>query len=257
MEVHYPTVKTPATPEYVLEGLREWHRLSYQLDYGMLPRNELTFETTFDDWQFECDLEDWQSLRSSMNKAWQISIPKEEWDEVLSVESDQTLWVVCRLISQYASVYEIREETFFGKPSRPASTFLAIRNLLRDAEVDVSEIAPSTPLSDYSYKHADLFLGSISLLAPGALPKIRLENYDLYRIADRCMLWTIATLFFALIYSCGEPRLLFIPMALFLCYHLANFCHNQQGGLQLSYGELHTFRDLSELISAHPSAHFK
>lgn len=51
-----PVIEVPATPEYVLTVFQEQHRLYFLIDYDMLPREELTFETTVEEWREEMDL---------------------------------------------------------------------------------------------------------------------------------------------------------------------------------------------------------
>jgi hypothetical protein len=252
MESAEPVLRQPVTAEYVLSVFREQHRLYFLLDYDMLPREELTFESTVEEWRDQMDLVEWRPLGQAENELWEINLPDEEWKQVLEPEGEKILGGVCELIARYAAVPVIREEMFFGKPCRPASAFLTIRALLKEAGADVSEIAPSTDLREYSYRYAFAFLYRIANLSPGTLPRPEIMNWGSYRGADLSLLWMTGTLPFALMFSLASrsPWLLLIPGVFFLMYLLFRWEHERLGGKQLKFGELKTFRDLAELMAA-------
>lgn len=245
-------LREPVTAEYVLSVFREQHRLYFLLDFDMLPREELTFESTVEEWREQMDLLDWRPLGQTENELWEINLSDEEWKQVLEPEDEKTLGGVCELIARHATAPVIREETFFGKPCRPASAFLTIRALLQEAGADVSEIAPSTDLSAYSYQYGRTFLSTIANLSPGTLPRPAIMNGDSYRGADLSLLWMTGTLPFALMFSMGmhSSWLLLIPGMFFLMYLLFRWELQLLGGKQLKFGELKTFRDLAELMAA-------
>ncbi|QDT84499.1 hypothetical protein [Gimesia chilikensis] len=245
-------LKEPVTAKYALSVFREQHRLYFLLDYDMLPREELTSESTVEEWREQMDLLDWRPLGQAENELWEINLPDEEWKQVLEPEDEKTLGGVCELIARHASAPVIREETFFGKPCRPASAFLTIQALLQEAGADVSEISPSTDLSAYSYQYGRTFLYKIANLSPGTLPRPEILNGDSYRGADLSLLWMTGTLPFALMFSLGmrSPWFLLIPGMFFLMYLLFRWELQRLGGKQLKFGELKTFRDLAELMAA-------
>ncbi|MFI4847673.1 MAG: hypothetical protein ACIAZJ_01125 [Gimesia chilikensis] len=252
MESAEPVLRQPVTAEYVLSVFQDQHRQIFLLEHDMLPREELTFETPVEEWQWQCDYLEWRPLGRGWNDAWGIDLTDDEWRKVLTPERKKTLGGVCELIARHATVPVIREETFFGKPCRPASAFLTIRALLEEAGADVSEIAPSTDLSAYSYQYGRTFLYTIANLSPGTLPRPAIMNGDSYRGADLSLLWMTATLPFALMFSLGigSPWFLLIPGVFFLMYLLFRWELQRLGGKQLKFGELKTFRDLAELIAA-------
>lgn len=252
MESAEPVLRQPVTAEYVLSVFREQHRLYFLLDYDMLPREEMTFESTVEEWRDQLDLVEWRPLGQAENELWEINLPDEAWKQVLEPEGEKTLGGVCELIARHAVAPVIREETFFGKPCRPASAFLTIRALLQEAGADVSEIAPSTDLREYSYRYGRTFLYTIANLAPGTLPRPEIMNGDSYRGADRSLLWMTATLPFALMFSLGigSPWFLLVPGMYLTMYCLFRWELQRLGGKQLKFGELKTFRDLAELMAA-------
>ncbi|MCA9004326.1 MAG: hypothetical protein KDA70_03555 [Planctomycetaceae bacterium] len=242
----------PVTAEYVLSVFQDQHRQIFLLEHDMLPREELTMETTVEEWQYQCDYLEWRPLGRAWNDAWGIDLADEEWRAVLTPKRKKTLGGVCELIAQHASAPVIREETFFGKPCRPASAFLTIRALLKEAGADVSKIAPSTPLIPYTNQFADTFRWSIANLAPGVMPGAKIMNWDHYRGADISLLWMTGTLPFALMFSLGSRSLwpLLFPGGFLLLFLLFRVELHRRGGRQLQFGNLRTFRDLSELIAA-------
>lgn len=252
MESAEPVLRQPVTAEYVLSVFQDQHRQIFLLEHDMLPREELTFETPVEEWQWQCDYLEWRPLGRAWNDAWDIDLTDDEWRKVLTPERKKTLGGVCELIARHATVPVIREEMYFGKPCRPASAFLAIRALLEEAGADVSEIAPSTLLIPYTKQFAGTFRWNIANLALGAMPGAQVINWDLYRGADLSLLWMTGTLPFALMFSLGmrSPWFLLIPGVFFVMYLLFRWELQRLGGKQLKFGELKTFRDLAELIAA-------
>ncbi|WP_417384028.1 hypothetical protein [Gimesia sp.] len=244
-------LRQPVTAEYVLSVFQDQHRQIFLLEHDMLPREELTMETTVEEWQWQCDYLEWRPLGRAWNDAWGIALTDEEWRAVLRPERKKRLGGVCELIARHASAPVLREETFFGKPCRSASVFLTIRALLQEAGADVSEIAPSTPLIPYTNQFASTFRWNIANLAPGAMPGAKIMNWDHYRGADISLLWMTGTLPFALMFSLGSRSLwpLLFPGGFLLLFLLFRAELHRRGGRQLQFGNLRTFRDLSELIA--------
>ncbi|KAA0139030.1 hypothetical protein FYZ48_10240 [Gimesia chilikensis] len=251
MESAEPVLRQPVTAEYVLSVFQDQHRQIFLLEHDMLPREELTFETPVEEWQWQCDYLEWRPLGRAWNESWGIDLTDEEWREVLTPKRKKTLGGVCELIARHASAPVIREETFFGKPCRPASAFLTIRALLKEAGADVSEIAPSSSLFPYTNQFAGTFRWNIANLALGALPGAEVINWDLYRGADLSLLWMTGTLPFALMFSLGSHSLwlMLVPGFFLLLFLLFRWQLHHLGGRRLQFGKLQTFRDLAELIA--------
>ncbi|WP_417391697.1 hypothetical protein [Gimesia sp.] len=249
MESTHGVIEVSATPEYVLSVFQDQQRLYFLLDYDEHPREVLSFESTIEEWRSQMDLVGWRALGRAENKFWKMNLSDQEWRQVLKPEREKTLRGVCALIAQHASTPVIREVIFFGKPCRPASVFLTIRALLQEAGADVSEIAPSTLLVDYTSKYSGDFLWTISRLAPGTMPEPRIENQGLYQAADLCLLWTIGASLFFLFFISICVWVLIVPACLFLIFLSLRWKYERQGGRKLQLGTLKTFRDLSELIA--------
>jgi hypothetical protein len=180
VDVHYPAIDSPATPEYVLAVLRDMHRQQCQHDPEVDSGALLSFNTTVAEWRDACDLIGWRELGHAYNQFWGIACKDHEWRAVLEPARQRRLADVCQLIAAYATRPVIRPSRMLGSTCAPAGAFLTIRSLLHEAGAPAGEIAPSTPLAPYTRRFGAVFLGPISRLAPGALPPVRIRTpvYD-------------------------------------------------------------------------------
>lgn len=247
-------IKQPVTPEYVLAVFNDWHRMDYEANYLREPPELLTFETTIEDWLFDADFISWRSVARWLNEVWEISVTAREWKTVLAPMRKKTLAGVCKLIAQHAQVPVIREQSFFGKPCRPASVFLTIRAMLQEAGVDVSEIRPSTSLEEYARQHWELFWGDFTMLAPGALPPCRLVRTPGQTLETACITIGAGMFLLGLILGMIDSLILVFPLILCPLLLVRIFCFPALGPTYIYFGDLKTFRDLSETIAVHEAA---
>jgi len=176
-----PPVYVPATPKFILEVIRDSHRQQCQFDPEADPSAEFSFETTTGDWRSACDLVDAKGLGRALNQEFGLNFPDDVWHGVLEPPWERELRGVCELIASQAERPTIKPVTILGSTCLPAGAFLAIRFLLKEAGADVSTVAPSTPLANYTRSFLGVFLGPVSRLAPNALPDVRVWTpwYDL------------------------------------------------------------------------------
>jgi hypothetical protein len=243
MDAHYPTIDQPATPEYVLAVLRDMQRQRAQYRIDEDDGTSWTMETTIDEW---CDF-GWPKLGRALNEFWGINCSDAEWRAVLEPEDQKRLGDVCELIARYARREVIRPVRLFGCICRPAGAFLTVRSLLREAGASVEEIAPSTPLAAYTRRYAQVFLGPISQLAPGALPLVRVRN-PMY---DAGLLGSFFGLVIVAISGCsGLTLLAIIGAAMFVTgWALTWIAACWMLPASVEFGELRTFRDLAQALS--------
>ena len=251
MEVTECIEHVPATPEYVLAVLQDWYRSNYYCEYCRFPEVEFQFETKVDDWDCELGYEfyGWKDLARYLNVGWGLEIDQQVWKEVLYPEKEQTLRGVCELIARQVTVPVIREETFFGKPCRPASAFLAIRGLLEAEGVDVSDVGPATELGPYLKEHFSALVGSLLFLVPGRLPGVRVVRTTLQKILIRILFSLVGLGMTGLLLSCVEPRVLFLFLSLVPIYLVVHFLAYRLRPARIELGELQTFRELAELVA--------
>ena len=247
MKIPYPTIDEPATPEYVLAVLRDSHRQQCQYDPTAEPSAILAPETTIAEWREACDLIAWKQLGHALNGLWGIACSDAEWREVLVPASTKQLSGVCRLIAGHAIRPGIRSARLFGSTCAAAGAFLTIRSLLHEAGAPGEGIAPSTPLAPYTRRYPLVFLGSISRLAPGSLPLVRIRN-PVYDAAMRGFLPGILCLLIGL---CGGWPPLSIVGFLLLASSLALswFATSFLLPASVEFGEIRTFRDLAVVVA--------
>ncbi|QEH32538.1 hypothetical protein OJF2_10150 [Aquisphaera giovannonii] len=241
-----PPVLVPATPEYVLEVIRDSHRQQCRFDPEADPTMALTFETTVDAWRSACDLIGWRRLGRALDDEWRLGLSDTAWKAVLEPARERTLRDVCGLIAARGSRPVIRPLTILGRACRPAGAFLAIRSLLRDAGADVDGLSPSTPLREYTRHHPRVFLGPISRLAPNALPPVEVRT-PLHEISS-CgpflvgfLLW-IAGIFLG-------PGWSLAGVLVMLAGWAVSWLTAALPSERVEFGDLRTFRDLSHCLA--------
>jgi hypothetical protein len=247
VDVRYPTLDQPATPEYILAVLRDMQRQQCQHDPEANPGALLTFGTTVAEWRDACDLLEWRDLGRAYNQLWRISCSDSEWHEALEPARQKRLADVCRLIAGRAVRPVIRPSRLLGSTCAPAGAFLTIRSLLHEAGASADEIAPSTPLAPYTRRFAEMFLGPVSRLAPGALPLVRIRT-PVYHAA----VWGILVALVCLVVgACSGAHLMTVAgVVLFAAgYALTWYAARCLLPASVEFGELRTFRDLAVVVA--------
>lgn len=248
MESAAPVIEVPATPEYVLDVLleqarHEWSKMSVFSEEEEIP---VTLDSPLDTLWDVCQLYD-SALISIFTKNW-LGLSESDWAQLVSGPQMQTVRDFCERIAARMTMPVISLETFIGRTCRPASAFLAIRSLLQEAGVDVAEIAPSTALSKVTRRHLDLFLGPIAKLAPGVLPTVQVKR----PVWDTNWIGTAAILYYLLLgpLSVGYGTAAYLLcMFVFACLVIAAYGTKERDPVRVRFGNLRTFRDLSELIA--------
>jgi len=247
VDVHYPTIDEPATPEYVLAVFRDMHRQQCQYDPGADKGAVLTFTTTVAEWRDACDLLGWRQLGHASNQEWGIACTDAEWRAVFEPAGQKRLSDVCQLIARRAPRPVVRPSRLLGSTCAPAGAFLTIRSLLHEAGVPAAEIAPSTPLAPFTRRFAEVFLGPVSHLAPGTLPLVRIRT-PVYDAAIWGILVAVVSL---LVGFCSGMHLLtvFGVVSFASCYALTWYAARCLLPASVEFGALRTFRDLAVVVA--------
>jgi hypothetical protein len=247
LDVCYPTIDQPATPEYVLAVLRDTHRQQCQHDPEADSYAVLSFDTTVAEWRDACDLLESRQLGRGFNQIWGIACPDAEWRSVLEPPRSRRLADVCQLIAVHAARRVIRPSRLLGRTCAPAGAFLTIRSLLHEAGAPADEIAPSTPLAPFTRRFGAVFLGPISRLAPGALPLVRIRT----PVHDADIWGILVAAVCILVGPCSGIHLLTVfGVALFgLVYALTWYAARNLLPASVEFGELRTFRDLAIAVA--------
>ena len=248
MNDHYPPILVEATKDDILGALRDMHRQACAIDGEANPDISLSQDSTIADWRDACDLLPWKKLAEAMNSSWSVDIPLARWQDVLEPPKQRKMAGVCELLAQHAKLPRVRPALILGSRCTSGGTFLTIRSFLADAGADVSEVAPSTLLHEYTRRYPAVFLGPVSQLASGALPPVKIHTpvYDAF-------IGGMLIAFVALVigYGAGSyPMMVLAGLVFALCY--AGVWTIAQWVLPKSveFQGLHTFRDLSKAIAA-------
>jgi hypothetical protein len=159
---------------------------------------------------------------------------------------DELLKDVCELIARKTVRPRIRPARLIGSTCLPAGAFLTIRAFLHDAGEPVEQIAPSTPLAPFTRRHAHLFLGPISRLAPDSLPPVRIHT----PIYDAAMSVFIVGLLCLLVGSCIQQQLAIAGgIVAAVSYAILWYVANRVLPASVEFGELKTFRDLAIVVA--------
>ncbi|MGA2496259.1 MAG: hypothetical protein ABSH20_00875 [Tepidisphaeraceae bacterium] len=176
MNEHYPPIYVDATPDDIMAIISDLHRQQCACDWEDYPKIVLTHESSVNDWRQGYDFVGWRALAEATNTWWSVDIPLEHWRGVLEPAKGQKLREVCTLLAQHAKIPRVRAARLLGSECLPAGAFLTIRSYLAAAGADGGEIAPSTPLAEYTRRYSGVFLAELSRLAPGALPTVKISR---------------------------------------------------------------------------------
>jgi hypothetical protein len=75
---HTPTLDS-ASPEFVLEVIRDTHRHQCAFDPEADSSATLSFETTVAAWRDACDLVSTDALGAALNEVWGITVTPPQW----------------------------------------------------------------------------------------------------------------------------------------------------------------------------------
>lgn len=247
MEPQNSVIEVPATPEYVLDVLlAEARWLMVPAPCTSAHSVLFTMDSPFEELREACDLNyDMNIILSPMD--W-FGLDFCEWRDALGTTEVYTVRDFCELIASLITMPRIPLVSICGQACQTASTFLTIRSLLQAAGAEAREIAPSTPLKEYTRCHTDLFLGKIAMLAPGALPDVEIDDGGKFRRQMMKDLMCLPLMIGFMIMK-WFPALLFITLFVYLKLIIDSWGDEKAPNARVVFGELRTFRDLSELIA--------
>jgi hypothetical protein len=240
MEFDCPLIEEPATPEYVLGVLADFYR--HEAPY-MPP---LSFDTTVDEWELTMFFEGWREIAHSMNGFWGINIPLEEWRKVLLPMDKHTVREICDLVAHSAKRPRLLPLPWLGRECMPASAFLAIRWLLHRAGCDVSNVAPSTRLSDFDGHYHMRLREEIVRLVPRMLPLLQVGTPGVDIAMCLSLLGAVAA-----VIGLGFSVILAILGAATALASVAFLALAVLGivPMSVSFGDFRTFRDLAVAVA--------
>ncbi len=184
--------------------------------------------------------------------AWPLPDPK-GFDR--KFRADSRVADLCVELAELIRVPAVEPVAVLGRPCPSAGAFLTVRRLLADAGVDVSDVAPSTPLGPYLWQRPTVFDRVIARMAPGRLPPLVFRNARLrrrvlgvaaallgsflaYQARDKAPVVAGAAL--AVAVKFGLLDLVLIPLA----------ARRPNGTVE--FGDLYDFRDLVDAMLGRP-----
>ena len=250
-----PPIFVPATPEYILDVIRDSHRQQCGYDPEADPAADLTFDTTIDEWREACDLFPAGKLGEYLNYEWGLEHSDSAWREVLEPSPPRNLRDLCQFIASSANRPVIEPVTILRSACLPAGAFLAIRSILRDNGANVDGLRPSTPLGDYARRFGWVFVGPISRLAPNSLPRVRV-HVPWYNLATLILalgflgllIAPLACLFLSLKGGAAAWMIL-TPFGLVVSSLACMELVSRFPPSRVEFGSLRTFRDLATAIA--------
>lgn len=238
--------QAPASPEFVLEVLRDNHRHQCAFDPEANPDGQLSFDTSVAEWRDACDLVGTQGLGAALNDVWGITIAPEAWKGVLEPPTSRTLRDVCELIASQAQRTLVLEAGYLGASSRSAAAFLAVRSMLLRAGADAATIRPSAPVADVARLFPHVFLGAISRLVPGRLPTVTIRTPIYFVALTMFLVGLVGAAVFARRYpSLGLVAAMVAVLGVAGTWIASRFI----GPSEVRFGSIATFRDLAEVIA--------
>jgi hypothetical protein len=116
-----------ASPDYVLEVLRESHRHQCSFDPEADPTVELSFGSSVAEWRNACDLLGTKKLAEALNDIWGLTIPSSDWQAVLEPARSRTLRDVCGLIASPSATRTRHSQTSLARATQAGICRIASR----------------------------------------------------------------------------------------------------------------------------------
>jgi len=160
------------TAEEILQIFKEQHRLCSPLDPEADPYADINTKMTIREWRWANDLLGWKELGHFLNQEFRIEISEDEWYDYLVPAKHRLLNDVCGLIAKHARKDIYESKILFGHPCLKASVFLTIKRNMEQKGVNVSELRPTSRLSDYLDKYFSPVLEEITLTGTSPIEKI-------------------------------------------------------------------------------------
>ena len=133
----------------VFEILRINQKVWSKLDENVEDR-EIYRDTTIHDWRITNDLVEWSDLYKVENDLFNLTLTKEDWFKAILPEKKKTVWELCEFIAQHAKKEVVKPIKVFGIECLSASIFRALKRDLLARGLEVKNLRPSSPLSDFT-----------------------------------------------------------------------------------------------------------
>ncbi len=240
-----------ASPNFVLDAIRDSHRHQCAYDPEADPRAELSLDSTVAEWRDACDLVRTDDLGAALNGMWEINVSRDDWRAVLEPPTERTLRDVCELIASHARRIMVLPAGSLGASCRAAGAYWAIRGFLLRAGADPAALGPSAPISDIARRFPEVFLGPVSRLAPGRLPTVSIRtpwyhaSFAVLGLGLLCLLGAPVLGWFG---RRNDAAATWTGVVLVAGGVLSTFLTARLRPREVRFGDVVTFRDLAEII---------
>ena len=153
------------TAKDVLNIFIEEHKIFSHFDVEADPNAEINSNSTIKDWRDANDLLPWYKLYPFLNEKYNMDFSEEVWKEILEPEKTKKLMVVCEFIAKNSKYTNIESIKLFGNECLEAAVFRRLKENLE--KKNVTNIKPSSKLSDYLDEHLEIIITEILHLSKG------------------------------------------------------------------------------------------
>jgi len=215
--------------------------------YGDATINALSFDTSIFEWELAFIGAGDVAIPRGFNAIFGTSLSADAWKAVLEPPRQRTLGDVCRLVAQHAAVTPVIEPiTVMGDRSHAAGAFLAVRRILQDEGVDVSQLRPSSLLAPYLLEKWQHVLPRLRQLAPQRLPPATIAAPAQLACAH-AVVASGGLLLLGL--KCGSLRMALAGVVCLIGFCITVMMLRRFGApVEIRIGATKTFRDLSQVL---------
>ena len=151
------------TSEEIFAIFKEQHRLCSPLDDMADSAFVLERATEIWEWRDAQDLLPWHELAQFLNQEFRINVELSVWKGVLTPEDERTMGDLCDFLSTVAEKEIIEPVKRLGAECLSAAIFLTLKKNLNNKGVDVSLLAPSTPLAPFLHNNFSPLMEEVTL----------------------------------------------------------------------------------------------
>lgn len=238
------------TPGEVLEIFKANYLQYQQFNHHVEPYEELTFETTIEEWRNICDLLNPYELAESFNYYFELNISIEKWLLVLEPEEVKNLGDICKFISENAVKPLIKPVKIFGSDCQSAATFKYLMNRFNQKGIMTAKIQPSSLVEPFAKENLGILIAEVNKINPAALPPVKYRSNYLTGMGEAIFLLG----FIALVSSVWMRGLFSMIVSLIGLAILLTWLGLKFGPTQVSFEGINTFRDLIERIHKNEKA---
>jgi len=237
-------IDRPATRDDVIAWLNADYRLRSGFDPEVDPGFVLSRDTTISEWRSVCDLVGPRSLARVMNNWFGCELPDREWAELLEPEGTRTLGGIADRIAPLIRFPDFAPATVAGQVDPPAGAFFALRRLVAQKGIEISDMRPSTRIATLSEAQVAGLGMALAKLGPGLTPEPIIEPFRRQQIGVVVALVSVI----ALVASLTNASRLFAAFG--LCGLVAGVFMVPGKPKSIQFGSFTTVGDIARALAA-------